>query len=281
MTGTGADEAIDEVPCATAAPGSPAWWAARQGSEEPVKPPPVTPARIVAGALELIDREGLAALSMRNLAAELRTGTTTLYRNVAGKDEVLVLVADAVMGEARFRRPVAGPGWRAALEEFAHALLAALSAHPNVVPLLATAIPVGPNSLRVRELALRVLREHGFDRTLAVDVYTALLQQVFASALQQSTNDCRATGLGAAKNPALRDFYRSLPTERFPHLVDLADPLTSRTGTEEFAFGLGCLLDGVETRLRTLPAPDSAQALGRPDGVETPGDRVDVPRTRR
>ncbi|MGW0876539.1 TetR/AcrR family transcriptional regulator C-terminal domain-containing protein [Streptomyces sp. NPDC002740] len=125
------------------------------------------------------------------------------------------------------------------------------------------------------------MREHGFDRTLAADVYTALLQQVFASALQEPTNDLRAGGLGAVKSPALRDFYRSLPTDRFPHLVDLADALTSRTGTEEFTFGLGCLLDGVETRLRALPAPDSAQALGRRAVLGTPGDRVAEPRIER
>src|SRR5689334_7732852 len=73
------------------APGSPAWWAARKGRAEPVRRVPITLARIIGGALELIDRDGLDALSMRNLAAELDTGTTTLYRYVSGKDEVLVL----------------------------------------------------------------------------------------------------------------------------------------------------------------------------------------------
>jgi hypothetical protein len=41
-----------------------------------------------------------------------------------------------------------------------------------------------------------------------------------------------------------------LPAEQFPHLVEMADELTSRTATEEFEFGLGCLLDGVELRLQ-------------------------------
>lgn len=232
------------------APGSPAWWSARQGKEEPVRRPPVTLAGIVAGALELIDREGLAALSMRNLAAELQTGTTTLYRNVSGKDEVLVLVADAVVGEAQLSRPVEGLGWREVLEELARSMRTVLSAHPNVAALLATAIPVGPNSLRAREFALGALRERGFDRTLAADVYTALAHQVFASVLQEATNDFRTGGLGASKDMTLRDFYCSLPAREFPQLVEAADALTSRTGTEEFEFGLACLLDGVDLRLR-------------------------------
>jgi AcrR family transcriptional regulator len=205
--------------------------------------------RIVAGALELIDREGLGALSMRNLATELRTGTTTLYRYVTGKDEVLVLVADAVLGETQLRRPLAGLGWREVLEELARSMRTALSSHPNVAALFATAVPVGPNSLRGRELTLHVLRERGFDGTLAADVYTALAHLVLASVLQEPMNDFRAGGLGTSKSLTLRDFYRSLPAGQYPHLVEMADELTSRTATEEFEFGLGCLLDGVELRL--------------------------------
>jgi AcrR family transcriptional regulator len=232
------------------APGSPAWWAARQDRAEPPRRVPVTLERIVAGALALIDREGLGALSMRNLATELETGTTTLYRYVSGKDEVLVLVADAVLGETRLRGPLDGLGWREVLEELARSMRAALGAHPNVAALFASAVPVGPNSLRGRELTLSVLRERGFDETLAADVYTAVAHLVLASVLQEPMNDFRAGGLGASKSLTLRDFYRSLPAGQYPHLVELADELTSRTTTEEFEFGLECLLDGVELRLQ-------------------------------
>jgi AcrR family transcriptional regulator len=206
--------------------------------------------RIIAGALGLIDREGLGALSMRNLASELQTGTTTLYRYVAGKDEVLVLVADAVLGETRLRRPLEGLGWREVLEELARSMRTVLGSHPNVAALFATAVPVGPNSLRGRELTLSVLRERGFDQTLAASVYTALAHLVLASVLQEPMNDFRAGGLGASKSVTLRGFYRSLPADQYPHVVELADELTSRTTTEEFEFGLACLLDGVELRLQ-------------------------------
>jgi AcrR family transcriptional regulator len=249
VAGTHPHQAPDEERDLTA-PGSPAWWAARQDRTEPTRRVPITLSRIVAGALELIDRDGLDALSMRNLATELQTGTTTLYRYVAGKDEVLVLVADAVLGETRLRRPLEGLGWREVLEELAHSMRTALSSHPNVAALFATAVPVGPNSLRGRELTLSVLRDRGFDQTLAADVYTALAHQVLASVLQEPMNDFRAGGLGASKSLSLRDFYRSLPGEQYPHLVELANELTSRTATAEFEFGLGCLLDGVELRLQ-------------------------------
>jgi AcrR family transcriptional regulator len=249
MAGTRSQEIADDEQDLTA-PGSPAWWAARQGKAEPARRVPITLDRIVAGALELIDRDGLGDLSMRNLATELGTGTTTLYRYVAGKDEVLVLVADAVLGETQLRGPLDGLGWREVLEELAHSMRTALGRHPNVAAVFATAVPVGPNSLRGRELSLSVLRERGFDATLAADVYTAVAHEVLASVLQEPMDDFRAGGLGGSTNVTLREFYRSLPAERYPHVVELADQLTSRTATEEFEFGLGCLLDGVELRLQ-------------------------------
>jgi AcrR family transcriptional regulator len=249
MAGTPIQETADDEQDPTA-PGSPAWWAARQDRAEPLRRIPITLGRIVAGALELIDREGLGALSMRNLAGELQIGITSLYRYVAGKDEVLVLVADAVLGESQLPRPVEDLGWREVLEDLARSMRAVLASHPNVAPLFATAVPVGPNSLRARELSLSVLRERGFDGTLAADVYTALAHQVLASVLQEPMDDFRSAGLAASTNLTLRGFYRSLPAEHYPHLVELAGELTSRTAAEEFEFGLGCLLDGVELRLQ-------------------------------
>jgi AcrR family transcriptional regulator len=216
----------------------------------PVRRVPITLDRIVAGALELIDRDGLAALSMRNLATELQTGTTTLYRYVAGKDEVLVLVADAVLEQTQLRRPLEGLDWREVLEEVARSMRTVLCSHPNVAALFATAVPVGPNSLRGKELTLTVLRERGFDKTLAADVYTAVSHLVLASVLQEPMNDFRTGGLGESKSLTLRDFYSSLPAEKYPHLVELAGELTSRTALQEFEFGLGCLLDGVALRLQ-------------------------------
>ena len=78
-------------------------------------------------------------------------------------------------------------------------------------------------------------------------------------------NDFRGGGLGTSKNLTLRDFYRSLPPGQYPNLVELADELTSRTAAEEFEFGLECLLDGVEMRLRRAGAgrPRSGKANSR------------------
>jgi len=78
-------------------------------------------------------------------------GHNDAVRHVAGKDEVLVLVADAVLEETHALHPLDGMGWRQVIAELAHAMRAALTAHPNVAPVFATAVPVGPNSLRGRD----------------------------------------------------------------------------------------------------------------------------------
>jgi hypothetical protein len=62
--------------------------------------------------------------------------------------------------------------------------------------------------------------------------------------------DFRTGGSGTTRALTLRTFYRSLPAEQFPHVVELADELTEHTAEEEFEFGLRCLLDGVELRLK-------------------------------
>jgi AcrR family transcriptional regulator len=71
--------------------------------------------RALRAAISIADAEGLDAVSMRRLAAELGVGPMSLYRHVANKDELVTQMADEVFGEPEL--PVPGPeGWRAKLE---------------------------------------------------------------------------------------------------------------------------------------------------------------------
>ena len=74
-----------------------------------------------------------------------------------------------------------------------------------------------------------MLVEHGLKQLARLG---ALAHQVLASVLQESMNDFRAGGLGTSKTLTLRAFYRTLPADQYPHLVELADELTSRTATD-------------------------------------------------
>jgi AcrR family transcriptional regulator len=126
--------------------------------------------RVLASALELVDREGLSALSMRRLGAELGVEAMALYRYAASKDALLDGLVEALYLELEERlraepEPEAAdatavPDWRAGLHRIARATYDACLAHPQAVPLLAT-----------RTLAL--LRAAGFDEVRASGVFRA------------------------------------------------------------------------------------------------------------
>src|SRR5438477_1281992 len=100
-------------------PGSPAWWSSR-----PAPPvyrrgrPPRSLERIVGVALEIVDEVGTDAFSMRLLADRLGSGTATLYRHFAGKDELMVYVVDRILGEVDVdadARALGGTTWQQAV----------------------------------------------------------------------------------------------------------------------------------------------------------------------
>src|SRR5260221_11418811 len=84
-------------------------------------PPNLSLDRIVASAIEIADAEGLSALSMARIAKRLGSGTMSLYRHVANKDELQVFMMDAAPGPP----PVINlgrRGWGQGLERWAREL---------------------------------------------------------------------------------------------------------------------------------------------------------------
>ena len=81
-------------------PGSQAWWSSRPAAPAYRRGrPPRSLETIVSVALEIIDEVGTDAFSMRLLADRLGSGTATLYRHLANKDELMAYVVDRILGE--------------------------------------------------------------------------------------------------------------------------------------------------------------------------------------
>jgi AcrR family transcriptional regulator len=194
-------------------------------------------------ALRLVDEVGVQALTLRMLADALDSGTATLYRHFAGKDELLAHVADRVLGEVPVPTEVAdGLSWREAVERGADAFYRTVRRHPNVLPLLVAQVPVGPHGLVNRERTLSLLLSYGFPVELAARAFTAIGHCVIGFAIQQH-------GPGAPRpedEVLLRDYYRSLDPATYPATTAAADDLTGVPLEEEFRFGLGLVLDGLE-----------------------------------
>ena len=206
--------------------------------------PPRPAAEIVGAALALIDETGEGTLSMRTLAERLGSGTATLYRHFASREELLAEVVDGVVGEAL--AAVAGSagasGWRAATEAFAGALYEALARHPRTLPLLAAQVPTGPNALAARERAIATLTADGFPAPLAARAYTTLAGYVIGVALSQHAEG----GTRPRRRSGLRALYGGLDPGVYPATVAAAAVLAATDPRAEFRFGLRLLLDGLE-----------------------------------
>src|SRR4051812_48071405 len=91
---------------------------------------------IAAAALDIVDAQGLAALSMRSLAAALGTGPMTVYNYVPDKEGLEELVVAAVGADVRLPAPT--EDWRHDASAIADAMWHGIRAHPAAIPLVLT-----------------------------------------------------------------------------------------------------------------------------------------------
>jgi AcrR family transcriptional regulator len=218
--------------------GSPAWWAARQerSLRRRNRVNGITVERMVDAAIELIDSEGLEALTVRRLAADLGTGSASLYRHVASRDELLVLVVDHVLGE--ITRPARRLSPRERIEATFARLRALLLRHPNLVPALPTAPLQGPNARRGIEHNLALFLEAGFAPDDALAAYLVLLDYVLGCVMFDSAQ-LRRHGGDANNN-------RDLPAADYPATNTVRHAVATVTSNATFAHGLRSLVDGLE-----------------------------------
>jgi hypothetical protein len=179
------------------------------------------------------------------------------YRYVGSKDELIVLMADAVYGESRY--PQFGPqGWRARLELGARTLWALFRRHPWLALLNPLTRPVASPSLIVHaEWALSALDGLGLDphgmRNLLVVSYGYV--QGIATSIEHEAEAEAASGLSdeqwnRAQAPALGNIARSGRHPTFARVNrGLARNRDSLDLDEVFNLGLQVLLDGIEARV--------------------------------
>jgi AcrR family transcriptional regulator len=220
----------------------------------------ITREMVLATALEIIDRDGGDALSMRRLGAALDRDPMILYRHAPGKAALLDGVVETVL--AQLSVDSADPDWTAQLRAVARAYRALALAHPNVVPLLvtrplATPLALHPRgALRPLEDLLALLISAGFSGPDALHIYRAFfgfLNGHVLNELQELVENPDET------DDLLRLGMHRLPLSEFPLLRSLAHALAGYDGATELERGLDILITGLAA---TLP-PAGA---GRPAG---------------
>ena len=194
--------------------------------------------RIVAEAVVVADREGIAALSMRRLAAGLGVEAASLYNHLAGKEALLDLMVEAVLAEIPPGQP--GPDWRSALRAHYLKEQAALMQHPWASALFVSRPNMGPAMLARIEAILATLTGAGFSLTEADHVWNALDSLLHGFTLVKLNFPLAPDDY--AEQAALHAHL--IPVEVFPNLRGLADLVAARQhdGLQEFPFALDLML---------------------------------------
>ncbi|GGK92287.1 TetR/AcrR family transcriptional regulator C-terminal domain-containing protein [Nocardia jinanensis] len=218
--------------------------------------------RIVRAAVAILDKEGLDALSMRRLGAELGAGATSVYWHVANKNELLELALDEIWGAIDDAGLERASGLRGLLSTFAYNFRSALLAHPWSATLIGQIPSFGPQAFRLTERLRLAFTDAGFR---GLDVYLAsgtitsfVLGQVVPLIAMEKAHG------GPVDQDQVRQILEQLSTDYPQMRADYRTLMSEDSALGNaigFDFGLLCLLDGLEARLHAQQAADPANTV--------------------
>jgi DNA-binding transcriptional regulator YhcF (GntR family) len=206
---------------------------------------------LVRAGIAIADAEGLDGLSMRTVAARLGVATMSPYRYVSGRDELIMLMADAAYGEGNYppRPPV---GWRPRLEISARLLWRLYRRHPWLAQLGPLGRPLLlPNLLRHADWIAAALRGHGLSAERILDLHILLYNhgQGLAANLEREARAQADTGLTVEKFERAQEaeLQSMVADERYVHFAEMLAGLDGGYDFDLdalFELGLRALLDG-------------------------------------
>ncbi|MCA2220373.1 TetR/AcrR family transcriptional regulator [Nonomuraea aurantiaca] len=221
----------------------------REGDVEPR--PGLSLSRIVRTAIELADAEGLEGLSMRKVADRLGFTTMSLYRHVPGRDHLLDLMRDAVMGSPGTvlseEGGEQGGGWRARLEACAREGWRLRERHPWLAEVRGSRRVPGPNAVAHYEYMLSAVSGTGLTPAEMIAVVGLVARFVDSEALRlaEVARTERLSGVSEEEWWGSRDsLYARF--ERYPTLTRLWEQGGYDEPEDPFEFGLRRVLDGIE-----------------------------------
>jgi AcrR family transcriptional regulator len=233
------------------------WGARAPGRRGPR--PRLSPERIAGAAIRVADTEGLEALSMQRVAAELGCAPMSLYNHVPNKDALLELMVDTAAGEPP---PAAdGPHWREGVLTWTDALWRTLRRHPWVLRAPVEHAPLGPRNLAWFDRLVGHLLTAGLAHGEAVSAALHLLSAIRGMA--QVTADLTRTDHGTPRDGAetARLLAQVMDPDLFPALdavVRAGVPLGSVPEGDgpppDTRFGVERFLDGVEAWVSERPS---------------------------
>jgi AcrR family transcriptional regulator len=220
----------------------PPWWRPPKGGAR--RRVPLSREAIVDAALAILDADGVDALTIRRLGQELGTGAASLYWHIAGKDELGELVYDRIMGEIELPEPDPTQ-WDDQLKDLARQAYRVMLSHNDAVRLSIGRPPAGPNTLRIVEWMLALMRSAGIPDQPAAYFGNTLGRLLDASVLEASTTPAENGESAQDDADMMREYWAQLPAEQFPNLTALADTTFAADADALFEFGLDLLIRGL------------------------------------
>jgi len=181
-------------------------------------------------ALRIIDREGMDALSIRRLAAELNVTGSSLYHHFKDKDEILAGVVALALEDVRVPEDE-GLDWRDWLIRNADSYRRVLLEHPGLIPVLLKRHPLRLG-MNVHEMSVAALERQGVPQGKLIPVVETLEQLALGMALYQSA---------IAREGPITDFYKSHPrlraaTDASAFTPDDLFPLVARAAVDSIVW---------------------------------------------
>ena len=226
-------------------------WGVRERPHKGPKPA-LSLGRIVAAAVRIADADGLDAVSMGRVAAELGAAAMSLYRHVSAKEELLNLMVDAALGDSP--DPLAdGEGWRSGLSRWAWAMRASIRRHPWAIRIPLDSLPILPHAVAWFEHALACMQDTRLTEARKASVIMLLSGYVRNLAATESDIAAAMQASGLSPDEWMSAYPRMLTKltdpQRFPALTAFitAGVFDAADGPDdEFIFGLDRILDGIE-----------------------------------
>ncbi|MFI0423991.1 TetR/AcrR family transcriptional regulator [Spongiactinospora sp. 9N601] len=198
----------------------------------------LTKDRIVTAAIDLLDREGLDALTVRRLATELQVRPMALYNHVNGKADILAAVAEEMT--SRLDLPDAATAGADGLRAVFRSYFRLLVEHPVLLQLNDTLEQANPAELRVSERAYAIMRQAGLEPRDAVGLLAGMVRFTIGCALLYPHRHAWDDDPGHWDRT--REAIMALPAGEYPELRAMGADLPIFTQEDAFEFGLDVFL---------------------------------------
>lgn len=204
--------------------------------------------RVVAAALDIVDRGGVEGLTMRALGSELGVDPMAAYYHVPNKGAILDGVVEAVWAELELPEPSDDP-WQGRLADVARSIRTTLSRHPNALPVMATRPNLSTPGFRVVDHTLGILLEAGLPAKEALEFVNAAAEFLLGHALAETATPLPQVDDQIVDTVSDADHDQSLPhLRRVMSDIDLSEVTTDSI----FEAGLRTLIGGIEKRLERI-----------------------------